>query len=288
MKKFNIIWQTCNGDQTTFEYEYITNVLLKNLSFEKIYDDCTLSTVKNNSVIVYSNNATTVTPEFESYLKKFSDQNLNYWLIHLSNENLSHNTNYYEKTKKVFRNYYDSSIKEKNVIFIPLGFKSGFYNYEENQSEYSTNKIYNFSFIGQPKSDRNELINVLEKFKNTFIHKTNSWNCVSAMNQDECKNIYKVSKFTPCPMGWVHPDSFRIMESMEWGSIPILKIYNNLDWFSNVWGESPLPIINNWCELENYNDMDEINYKNLHNEVFNWYKIYKKELNSKILMNLNQ
>jgi hypothetical protein len=83
-------------------------------------------------------------------------------------------------------------------------------------------------------------------------------------------------------MGWVHPDSFRIMECLESGSIPILKNYNNLEYFTKVWGDSPLPIINSWNEITSYYKMNEEDYLKLKNNVFNWYKDFKIQLTLKI------
>ena len=43
-KPLNLIWQTFNGDQTNFEFEYTTEVLFKNIEHNKIFDDGQLST----------------------------------------------------------------------------------------------------------------------------------------------------------------------------------------------------------------------------------------------------
>jgi hypothetical protein len=118
--------------------------------------------------------------------------------------------------------------------------------------------------------------------ENVFIHKTNSWNCSTALTQDECISIYNKTKFVPCPMGWVHPDSFRLMECLESGAIPILKNYNNLEYFSKVWGDSPLPIVNSWNEIATYYKMNEEDYNQLSNSVFNWYEEFKHKLSLKI------
>lgn len=89
-------------------------------------------------------------------------------------------------------------------------------------------------------------------------------------------------------MGWVHPDSFRLMECLESGSIPILKNYNNLEYFTKVWGDSPIPVVNSWGEIIEYYNMDTDNYNQLYNKVFNWYSEFKIQLTSKIKNNLNE
>jgi hypothetical protein len=126
----------------------------------------------------------------------------------------------------------------------------------------------------------------MEKMENVFIHKTNSWNCATSLSQDECISIYEKTKFVPCPMGWVHPDSFRLMECLESGSIPILKNYNNLEYFTKVWGDSPLPVVNSWDEIIDYYNMGNDKYNELYKTVFNWYLIFKENLNLKIRDNI--
>ena len=282
-KPLNLIWQTFNGDQTNFEFEYTTEVLFKNIEHNKIFDDGQLSTVLDNSVIIYSNNSNNISDDFNNYLNKFVELGYTFYLLHFSNENLSHNCDYYSKANHVFRNYYDSNITSQNVTFIPLGVKTGFINKNKNFLE---TKEYEFVFIGQPKSDRQELLSVMESMENVFIHKTNSWNCSTSLTQDECISIYNKTKFVPCPMGWVHPDSFRLMECLESGSIPILKNYNNLEYFTKVWGDSPLPVVNSWDEITNYYKMNEEDFSKLKTNVFNWYKEFKIQLTLKVKNNL--
>ena len=275
-KPLNLIWQTFNGDQTNFEFEYTTEVLFKDFEQNRIFDDGKLSTVLDNSVIIYSNNSNTISGEFNDYLNKFVEKGYKFYLLHFSNENLSHNCDYYVKANHVFRNYYDSNIVGDNVTFIPLGVKTGFIN--KNNDKPSNTKEYEFSFIGQPKSDRQDLLSVMEKMENVFIHKTNSWNCSTSLTQDECISIYGKTKFVPCPMGWVHPDSFRLMECLESGSIPVLKNYNNLEYFTKVWGDSPIPVVNSWDEIVNYYNMNIDKYNELYDNVFDWYHRFKNEL----------
>jgi hypothetical protein len=265
----NLIWQTFNGNQTNFEFEYTTEVLFKNFEQNRVFDDGKLSTVLDNSVIIYSNNSNTISDDFNNYLNKFVELGYTFYLLHFSNENLSHNCD-----------YYDSNITAENVIFIPLGVKSGFINKNDNSSKI---KEYEFSFIGQPKSDRQELLSIIENMDNVFIHKTNLWNCSTSLTQDECILIYNKTKFVPCPMGLVHPDSFRLMECLESASIPILKNYNNLEYFTKVWGNSPIPVVNSWDEIVNYYNMDSNKYNELYENVFNWYSNFKLYLSNNCL-----
>jgi hypothetical protein len=72
------------------------------------------------------------------------------------------------------------------------------------------------------------------------------------------------------------------MECLESGSIPVLKNYNNLDYFKNVWGHSPLPVINSWEELNELNKISEDEYNLLYETIMFWYSKFKINLSNKI------
>lgn len=279
MEKINLIWQTREGDETDFELEYIQKVLFKNFSQNVVFDNKSYNTVLNDSVIIYSNNRPEVDDSFLNYLNKFKDKEYNFYLLHLSNETPGHNFNYYELANHVFRPLYIEGITSDNMTLLPVGYKSGFGSIEN--SEDQTKDIL-FSFIGQPKSDRNELLSVLDRFDSKFIHKTNSWNCQTSMSVSDCKKIYNRTKFVPCPMGWEHYDSYRIWECLESKSIPILKRYNNLNYFEKNWEKSPLPVINSWEEISNFANLSDEEYRLLFENVHKWFDKFKVSLSERV------
>lgn len=287
MSELHLIWQTTEGEQTSFELEYISQLLFKDIPHQEHFDNNKYSIVINNAIIIYSNNHRGPNFDFINYLNKFKKNNFKFYLWHLSNESLLHNCDYYNLASHVFRNYYYHELKQNHkVTYMPLGFKSGYLN----KTAYFplTEKTISFSFIGQPKSDRIELIQELQKINNAFIHTTNAWNCNTALSQEECKSIYQKSRFVPCPKGWINPDSFRIMETLESGSIPILKEYENLNYFEKPWEENtPIPIIKEWSELEQYSALTNDEYEKLHNSVFEWYKRFRVDLKNRIIQTLN-
>lgn len=282
MQPLNLIWQTTNGEQTTFELEYI-EFLFSNIPHNKHFDNSSYNTLLDNSIVIYSNNQRGPSFEFINYLNKFKKNNFTFRLWHLSNETLMHNCDYYSLSNHVFRNYYYEDIKHlNNVTYLPLGFKSGYLN---NQNNFQLNeKQISFSFIGQPKSDRIELIDKLQSFTNSFIHTTNAWNCNTALTQTQVIDIYRRSRFVPCPKGWINPDSFRIMEALESGAIPILKDYGDLNYFLIPWeANSPIPIVKEWDDIQYYDTLSDAQYAELYDDVFNWYTKFREKLKTRIL-----
>ena len=68
-----------------------------------------------------------------------------------------------------------------------------------------------------------------------------------------CK-IYSNTKFAPCPFGYVNPDTFRIMESLESGCIPIVLKFRSLDYYQNIFGDHPFILVNDWTEAKSKNE----------------------------------
>lgn len=280
----NIIWQTTKGDYTEFELEYLREFLFKDIAYNAIFDENKCETILNNSLIVYSCDEPELYDNLKQYLRKYDELGYTYYLLHLSNERLNHNYEYYTRAKHVFRGYYDQRIKLNNTTTIPIGFKSGFLNkLQHTKTVYE--KEYIWSFIGQIKNDRADMYNTLEAIQPNYTHLTTTWNCATSLSVDQIIKVYEKSLFIPCPAGWVNPDSFRINEALEWGCIPIVKRHQGEDYFRNVYGEHPFIVVDSWADAYNEvlrlcNDFEQLENHRL--EVYTFYKNFKARLKNKI------
>jgi hypothetical protein len=284
----NIIWQTTKGDYTEFELEYLREFLFKDITYNAIFDENKCETILDNSLIVYSCDEPELYDNLKQYLRKYDELGYTYYLLHLSNERLNHNYEYYVRAKHVFRGYYDERIKLDNVTTIPIGFKSGFLN--KSQSTRTVfEKEYVWTFIGQLKNDREVMYNTLVSVEPNFVHLTSTWNCPTSLSVKDIIALYEKTIFIPCPHGWVNslPESFRILEALEWGCLPILKRYNNLDYYENIFGKHPFIIVNDWAEaynriIELCSDFDKL--EQYRNQVCDFYNNYKRTLREEITL----
>jgi hypothetical protein len=214
-----------------WEYDYIINDLLpkgnkeiKFVSFDKlkeVEDKC--------DVFVYScrdpkNYHWGFMPSYEQVLnavKKFNPK----IIIQVSDEfetedNSSHNE-LANHCKLFLRNYHHSNYTyHKNTIHIPIGRKNGF-NISNKSIVKNTERTYSWSFIGQQKSDRNDL---LESFSNIpdnycLIHDGNK---SKMLNGNQVADIYLNSVFVPCSRGWTNLNTMRIYEASMCGAIPVV------------------------------------------------------------------
>ena len=189
--------------------------------------------IVNNNILVFSSNA---------YQYK---QILNFVLrvkpliiIHLSDEwgRTPNYTHLAAHTKLFLHQYHSNNYpynNYKNVIQIPLGYMTGMFG-GKNSLDFKIKPLlerkYTWSFVGNIKKDRPELLNKFSKrFTRKFVGKN-----IKANNM---LNIYNDSIFVPNGRGNVTVDCFRIYEAILSGSIPVIVCnpdeYKNAFYYNN-------------------------------------------------------
>lgn len=107
-----------------------------------------------------------------------------------------------------------------------------------------------------------------------------------SMNVDEMKKIYLNTNFAPCPGGFYHPESYRIYEALQCGTIPIVEsIYNYFDY---TYPKNPMIKITKWIEAKEIIDTwshEKILKKR--KECFDWWNNYLVALRSSIFEKTN-
>lgn len=260
--------------KNSWDFDFIINDIFKNFTVNIIFNPNIDDIFIENAIIVYSCDDKEINPKLLNYFNEYKKRELKFNLYHLSNESLNHNCNYYNYAKIVFRNYYDYNIKYKNVIVLPLGYKSGFLNKNKNYLKLEDKK-YDICFIGALKCDRLELVNHIKHFKTNFIHITSSWNSNDCLSPSIIQKIYTETILIPIPMGNIHEDTYRIYEVLESGSIPVIKLYGKSDYFENIFGKHPIPIVKNWDELKNVYCKIKPNLNSYLQELNMWYDNFK-------------
>jgi hypothetical protein len=284
MKKINILWTTDSKQESNWESEYINNFLFSNFE-TNIYNEVIKNNiVLDNSVIVYNADKTATTEGLKKYLENY--KNKKYFLFHLSDEWLFNDCSEYKNATFIFRNYINPRIKSKKVLTVPLGWKYGFK--DGFKKQIYTNKKYDSCFVGQLKNDRSVVVEEIKKLPNSFVHLTESFFSRKALNPQELIGLYQNTNFVPCPIGNNNVDTFRICEILESGGLPLLKKYHGMDYYQKLFGENPIPIINNWKEIPKfYENLLKNGVEQKTQEVQSWYQSYKKNLLIEIENSLN-
>ena len=212
----------------------------------------------------------------EHFYKTLKTLTKNFFLFHINDEHLDKRSGpIYEYFDYVWRTccspkYFSS----KKVKCIPPGYKSGF----EQKFDLNKKRKFKWCFFGTlHKSSRQDMNFQLKKIKPNFINRIDKFaDKKKSMNADEMKKIYFNTNFSPCPAGFYHPESYRIYEALQCGTIPIVEsIYN---YFDNFYPNNPLIKIKTWQEAKEIIDHwshDKILDKR--KECFNWWNQYLYE-----------
>jgi|LakMenEpi03Aug12_release.lakeMendotaPanAssembly.Ray.scaffolds.fasta_scaffold247420_4 hypothetical protein len=288
--KITVIGITSANIENVFngwEYTYIIKDLLANFEVDlKLISD-KLDLFYDNCLIIYSCDERNIPSNLLEYFTEYKNRNLDFNLFHISNEQLRHDTSYYKLAKNVFRNYFDPSITLNNVLTLPLGYKNGFFNPSLTFKKVEDKK-FDSCFVGQLKHDRINVVHEISNLDKKFIHITQQWDCPTSLPSEAVFKIYQDTLLIPCPIGNVNQDSFRICEILESGSIPLIKIYFQEDYFKHIFGEHPIPTVRDWNEIPKILKDIKNNSNEKILEINEWYKKFKEELRAKIFNILNK
>lgn len=269
----NILWYLHTEKEIQFSKEWINEIF----GYGKEYFIGSNDIVNNNTVIVVSSENRD--DNFSSLIKQYNERDLNYIVLHLSDEGYSHDVSYYNICKNVVRNYYSEQYhKEYNVSTIPLGYKTGI-------KRVKSDKSYKVNFIGQVKSDRLKMMDEFRDMDNSYFRLTSYWNDEKfGLCAEDYSVILSSSDFTLCPMGWINMDSFRICESLQCNSIPVVvRTQKGEDYFENVFGKNhPFIISNTWKEnREKIDNMSKEDIQSKKTEVSKFWNDFKYDLKNK-------
>jgi len=165
------------------------------------------------------------------------------FLIHLGDESGNYDlSSIYDNFNFVWRTFCSNKyFKNNKISCLPLGYKSGIF-FKKQESE----RKYKWAFIGTPhKSSRHDLLFQLSEIKPSFCYKTKKFN-EKIMEMSEMNKILSSTEFIPCPNGFVHPETYRLYESLEYGGIPIVE--NAYKYYDRLFPNNPFLKVDKWIE----------------------------------------
>ena len=186
----------------------------------------------------------------------------------------------YKYCNWVFRNYYIADLMLNNVSFMPLGFGKGVLPVKDRSIE---DKKYTWGFIGETKkSTRLLMVEALSCIQPNYIHSANGFNPSEALNAEQYSNLMSQFTFSPSPVGNFNVECFRVWESLELGSIPIVEVRRHCHTYRHlVCGDVPFFQITNWHEGANLISLLSKNEEFLRDHSYmldKWWKRTKMEL----------
>lgn len=281
MEEINLIWVTKEGSQTEFEREFIVNRVFGSFKVSEHFKHETYDLIIPNACIIFSCALEQPDKALLDYFFRFKVSGHKFMVYHLSDEACHFNPTYYLGASAVLRSYYHKKYENyNNIYFMPLGFQSGFMNKDTKD----TPKDISVFFSGSMKQDREQMAMAIEKVPDSLVKRTQYFNDPSGFKVEEMAKFYNRSLFSPCPMGWHHQDSFRLMEALECGSIPVIH-RRDASLFEITFPNHPFLLIDSWDDMRRHFDslkpFEAVCLKNTRN-WYSWYKRYLKDAVKKI------
>lgn len=213
--------------------------------------------------------------------KRLGSESLYASFLLLSDEQLRIPFPLFRQARLVLRNYFRPGWGNHRVFSLPLGFHGDFV---DSRNDDGCRDI-SWAFAGQIKSGREAMLESLRVVPRHRLALTHSFADQTVMTGAEVQSLYKRAHFVPCPFGNVNPDSFRVMEALESGAIPMVLLFHGVDYFRFIYGDHPFLVGSSWEELAS--QMAELlkNPQKLfeaHCNVRTWYRHYNTNLRSDV------
>ena len=260
---FELVWGKYHEDSSKdWIYSLLQDINYKSINSEEEID-------KGDTVIIIDSGI-----HFKEHLYiKLKTLTKRFFLFHINDEHLDkRSAPIYSYCDYVWRTCCSPKYFTNNKVkCIPPGYKNGF----KQKFDLNKKRDYKWCFFGtQHKSSRHDMNFQLEKIEPNFVNRIDKFaDKKKSANVEEMEKVYFNTDFAPCPAGFFHPESYRIYEALQCGTIPIVEsVYN---YFDNIYPKNPFIKINKWKEakeiIDNWNDDQILNKRK---ECINWWNQY--------------
>ena len=255
-----------------FERRYIEQFLFKDVEFLDL-DECPLPTLADDLIVV-TGGGIDLEPRMASIWSQVSHSS--FYVI--SDETVSHRATPYQHSRVTFRNLPYPGWAGPKGWALPLGFNGGMVDFKSP----SARKELVWSFAGDTnKPGRHAMLSALESIGPNFVHPTKMWADPSGLSPAELFDLYSRSHFVPCANGNVSPDTNRVMEALQAGSIPIVPRFYGIDYYRLLFGPHPFIVVRSWKEAAGVVKLlvaDSDALLDRHKRVSDWYDQFLQDL----------
>jgi hypothetical protein len=273
--KLNVIW--CQPQSYLWEEEWI-RWLFSDFELKETYAP-NLDCFEDGALYILSSNYHPIAsclPRFARELKSVKGKGL----FHLSDEWYSGGYELYSEFDFVIRNHNSQIFQNPGIKILPLGLTNGAANSDGIVPASQRSNVW--SFAGTRTAARNKMF---DQFKHIEPNKALWYDMRRQerppLDRSQFKALLSSSIFSPCPMGNVILETFRLYESLEMGCIPIIEQRSRMPYYDRLLPGHPIPSFTSWKDARIYvnehkNDPDRLDH--LQQTVFTWWRNHKIEL----------
>ncbi len=223
-----------------------------------------------------------------SYLRSFSLQH-----PRLEDSLLSHPKVILKQLKYRFTNaqfllrQYLPRLPNKAIHHIPLGYTDIIAEFSGLDVPSIDERKYVWSFCGDIfKSNRQKMLASLSEIKPHYCNVYKGFMGANSLSGRDYWEVLSNSIYSPCPIGNVNIDSFRLFESLEAGAIPMVT-YSHAgqpyDYYRELLGDHPIPTFRRWEQAKDFIRRTSITeIISLNQTIIKWYQSYKREIQTSI------
>ena len=246
--------------------------------------DVDLSVYENDTIHIVSSIVKPIS-YYEDYFRECRSRCKRLVLFHASDEWYSGGYSVYKHFDLIIRNYYTYLANAPGVKTIPLGYPNG--TPANTAFRPASERAYAWSFIGEVKASRVDMVRAFETFPPNLLKRTSSISDSSGFKvpKAEFDEALSNSVFSPCPMGNVNLETWRLYESLERGCIPLLEKRLASEYFTSVFGRNPLPLFANWAAARRFAETvyaDKAELNRLQRDIAAWWVNQKADIRARL------
>ena len=273
-----LIWHADN----LLEVDWLREVL-----DDLVEEECTdldLTCFDDNSIHVVSSNWQPL-PRYENYFRECRARCRRLVLLHTSDEWLSGGYSLYRHFDAVIRIFATGLARHEGIWTIPEGYANG--TRTGGSLRAITERQYAWSFTGEIKASRAEMTSAFAGIEPYFLTSTTSIyrDGGRKLSKAEFDDVLENTIFSPCPMGNVILETWRLYESLELGCIPIVETRTSLDYFSDLFGPHPIPSFRSWDAARRYVQSaleDKSSLLRKQSEICDWWTAKKQDVRRQV------
>jgi hypothetical protein len=218
---------------------------------------------------------------YEGYFSECRSRCRHIVLFHISDEWLSGGYHVYKYFDAVIRTYRTYLADCPGILTVPLGYpnrtRTGVAVRPANARQYA------WSFAGEVKASRSSMISALEGLQPAFLR--DSRVSGGKFSKAEFDDLLHDTVFSPCPMGNVVMETWRLYESLELGCIPLIERRYVIDYFEGLFGPNPIPSFRSWRQARSYAETaygDKVRLQTVQAEINAWWLAHKAKVRAEV------
>ena len=242
-----LVWHADN----LLEVDWLRDILGTLIDSEVADLECTC--FDDETIHVVSSNWKPI-PTYEAYFAECRRRCKKLVLFHASDEYFSSGNALYRHFDLVLRNFRTYLATGDGIITVPFGYANGTCHSPYKKS--ALERRYTWSFTGEVKASRVDMMAAMASFEGNLVTKTSSISDDhgNKLTKAEFDAILIDTVFSPCPMGNVILETWRLYESLELGCIPLIEKRPTHNYYRALLGDHPIPTFDNWRQARQFAD----------------------------------